>query len=197
MMRQVMVVLVVFILGSHHLHAQVTSDLSSGLIAYWSFDDGSASDSSGNGFHGVIMGNVESVAGVQGQAFRFPGSSFISVEGDELGATSSTERSISLWARPESLPGDGGGLISKYRHFDVPQSNFYARLETAGSQVLTRLTGEGTNVIDVIAGELGVWQHFVFVLKDGPGNSRIYLSGTLIGSGDLNYNPSSALNHYV
>lgn len=186
MLRYAMLAFLV-LMGSR-LQAQVTSDLSDGLIAYWSFDDGSASDSSGNGFHGMIVGNLESVVGVQGQAFRFPGGSFISVEGDELGATSSTERSISLWARPESLPGDGGGLISKYHHFIVPQSNFYARLSASDNQVLTRLTGEGTNVIDVIAGEFGIWQHFVFILKDGPGNSRIYRNGSLIASGDLNYN---------
>lgn len=188
MMRHAMVVLLVLV-GSN-LHAQVGIDLSDGLIAYWSFDDGSASDSSGNGFDGVIVGNIESVTGVEGQALRFPGGSFISVDGDGLGVTSQSERSISLWARPESLPGDGGGLISKYHHFVVPQSNFYARLSAAGSQVVTRLTGEGTNVIDAIAGELDVWQHFVFVLKDGPGNSRIYRNGTLIASGDLNYNSS-------
>jgi hypothetical protein len=43
------------------------------LIAYWPFDDGTARDVSGNGYHGVLMNSPELVDGKYGKAFRFRG----------------------------------------------------------------------------------------------------------------------------
>src|SRR5262249_41932663 len=100
----------------------------------------------------------------------------------------STERTISLWANPSSLPGNNIGLISKYRAFDVAESNYYASLFLVDGQITTRLTGQGTDVIDVTAGQVGKWQHFVFVMKDGIGESKVYVNGILVGQGILTYN---------
>jgi len=48
-------------------------DLSNGLVAYYSFDDGTAIDNSGNGNNGVLFGGVSSVMGVRGNALDFNG----------------------------------------------------------------------------------------------------------------------------
>jgi hypothetical protein len=161
-----------------------------GLLAYWSFDDGTARDNSGNGFDGAIIGNAAVVSGIRGKALQFDGNGFISVVGDELGMTRSTERTISLWANPSSLRDDGGysGLISKYHHFDVAESNYFASLFLQNGTITTRLTGQGTDEVDVMAGELGKWQHFAFVMKDGVGESKIYINGILLGQGTVTYN---------
>jgi hypothetical protein len=37
------------------------------LYAYWSFEDSTANDHSGNGYHGTIMNNVWPVIGVNGR----------------------------------------------------------------------------------------------------------------------------------
>jgi hypothetical protein len=47
-------------------------DTNSGLVGYWSFDDGTATDESSNGNHGTIYGAAP-VAGVSGQALSFDG----------------------------------------------------------------------------------------------------------------------------
>lgn len=46
------------------------------LIAYWNFDDGTANDKSGNGYHGTIMNNVQFVDGVYCKGARLVGSGY-------------------------------------------------------------------------------------------------------------------------
>jgi len=56
-----------------HKPGNAQIDLNNGLVAYWSFDDGTATDNSGNGHNGAINGNPLYVAGVKGKALRFDG----------------------------------------------------------------------------------------------------------------------------
>jgi hypothetical protein len=42
--------------------------------------------------------------------------------------------------------------------------------------------------VDVKIGRIGEWQHLVFIMKSGNGNSRIFYNGSLVASGDLIYN---------
>jgi TIR domain-containing protein/concanavalin A-like lectin/glucanase superfamily protein len=161
--------------------------LSRGLIAYWSFDDGTASDISGHGHNGVISGSINIIEGAIGGALRFDGKCSIAVSGTDFGVTSASEKSIALWIRPLSISANNG-IISKYRHSDSLRSNFYASIFLAGGQIWTRLTGNGTNVLDVKRGQIGTWQHLVFFMKEGPGNSQIFYDGTLAVFGNLAYN---------
>ncbi len=48
------------------------ADLSDGLVGHWSFDDGTATDNSGNGNNGTIHGAI-ATGGVSGQALHFDG----------------------------------------------------------------------------------------------------------------------------
>jgi hypothetical protein len=162
--------------------------LSKGLIAYWSFDDGTASDLSGHKHDGVLSGCAQIVNGVIGRALRFTGGCSIAIAGDDLGFTYESEKSIAVWIRPDSVGDNDSGIISKYRHFQVSQSNFYASIFLSRGQLWTRLTGSGSGVVDVKIGRIGEWQHLVFIMKSGNGNSRIFYNGSLVASGDLIYN---------
>jgi hypothetical protein len=98
----------------------------------------------------------------------YDGGGFASVNADALGATTTQPRTITMWVNPSAVPFDPGnsGLISKYLHFDVGQSNFYASLYQRGDgSIVTRLTGNGTDVTDVTAGTLNEWQHYVAALR--------------------------------
>jgi hypothetical protein len=162
----------------------LSNAVSKGVIAYWSFDDGTAKDNSGNGFNGSFVGNLTVASGISGKALQFDGESFVSVVGDELGMTRQTVRTVSLWVNPSSI--QGGGLISKYRHFEGV-SNYYARLQLINGKIVTVLTGRGTDGLFVQAGQLNKWQHFVFIMEEGIDKSKIYLNGTLVGQGTLTY----------
>ena len=138
-----------------------------------------------------MEGTLACAPGVEGQAFVFDGGGSASVTAESLGAMSSQPRTISLWVNPSTVPLEPGnsGLISKYLHFDVGQSNYYASLyQRADGQIVTRLTGNGTDVLDAPVGALNEWQHYAFVIAAGPGNSRIYRNGVLVASGTLSLN---------
>src|SRR5262249_50726369 len=126
-----------------------------GPIAYWSFDDGTARDNSGNGFDGEIAGEPSVVRGIRGKALQFDGNGFISVGGSELGMTRDTERTISLWVNPSPSPEFIQFLISKCES-SFEDCNYSASmlLWEIGQPPVTRLTGRGPflDVIDVTAG---------------------------------------------
>jgi hypothetical protein len=49
------------------------ANVSNGLVAYWSFDDGKATDASGHGHYGRLCGEPRITDGIRGKAFRFDG----------------------------------------------------------------------------------------------------------------------------
>ena len=51
----------------------IIEPLQTGLVAYWSFDDCTAADNSGNGHDGIVHGNPTCVPGAVGNAFHFDG----------------------------------------------------------------------------------------------------------------------------
>jgi hypothetical protein len=164
------------------------------LLAHYNFNECTVADSSGNGLHGTVEGTLGCGRGVDGQAFVFDGGGYASVTAESLGATSTEPRTISLWANPSTVPLDPGasGLISKYLHFDVDQSNYYASLyQLPDGQIVTRLTGNGTDVLEATVGTLNEWQHYAFVIAAGSGESRIYRNGVLVASGTLSLNETA------
>ena len=168
-----------------------------GLLAHYTFDTCDAYDSSGHHHDGTLVGDAACAAGVSGNALVF-NRSWVSVsDALELGMTSSLERTISVWVKPTEVALEG--IISKYTHFDVPVCNYYARLDgTAdGNQIV--LTGQGTDAMFVPVSKSlpDTWSHFVFVMKEGSGQSKIYLDGLLLASGTLTYNTSLTSNALV
>ncbi len=179
------------------------------LLAYWSFDDGTATDNSGNGFHGIIVGGLTPAPGQVGDALEFPGQSWIEVPGNELGATTTADRTVSMWIYPTSIPHDvngtdfAAGLISKYRHFVPGNSNFYASVNLLDPtdprglpDVLTpAITGIGTDLLFASAPstDLNEWHHFTFVFKAGVDESKIFVDCDFLDAETLTYNsaPSS------
>ena len=162
-----------------------------GLLARYRFDECTVADSSGHALDGVVDGSLGCGEGFFGAAFVFDGHGYPVVDAEALGATTTEPRTVSLWVKPTSLPFEPGayGLISKYRHFDVGQSNYYAALyQRADGQIVTRLTGNGTNVVEAEVGTLNEWQHYVFVVAAGSDASEIYRNGSRVASGTLTLN---------
>jgi hypothetical protein len=46
------------------------------LVAWWHFDDSTANDHSGNGYHGLIRHSPEPVEGIYNTAFEFEGTGY-------------------------------------------------------------------------------------------------------------------------
>jgi hypothetical protein len=87
-----------------------------GLVGYWSFDDGTASDQSGHGNHGTIVGNPQVVNGKMGNAMDFNGD-----DGIEIASSSSLELpnafTVACWVYPratkDAAGNDHAGVVWK------------------------------------------------------------------------------------
>lgn len=98
----------------------VSYSASDSLLAYWSFDDGTARDVTGNGYDGTMMNNSIPVAGIVGGALHFQGKGYYILAngnpadiGDHIllppiDLHSLEEFTITLWVYHESFSHWGG-----------------------------------------------------------------------------------------
>ena len=88
--------------------ASAQVNLDSGLVAYWSFDDSTATDNSGNGHDGTIY-DATPVLGVHGQALDFDGiNNYVEVDNaPDLNPPNAI--TLVAWYRPDSSMGQGSG----------------------------------------------------------------------------------------
>ena len=93
-----------------HAHAQCAGGLTDGLVAYYNFDDGTATDLSGNGNHGTISGPT-SAPGISGNGFRFTADGQGINCGNSATLNPSNAITISAWWFPGSWSGSGSDPI--------------------------------------------------------------------------------------
>jgi hypothetical protein len=142
---------------------------SAGLVAHWAFDDGSgttAQDSSGNNYHGTVVGGAQWVAGQVAGALQFDGTDdYVAIQDLNYQGNNYAEVSVCAWIRTDS------GADQYIASFD---RNEYWRLEINGSgagpgqvgwDVMTNTGqvdyGSDTRVDD------GQWHHVVGVFDNG------------------------------
>jgi hypothetical protein len=134
----------------------------SGLVAYYPFDDGTATDQSGNGNNGTLTGGVAPVSGIISQAMNFDG-----VTGKiNINAVAGGVFTISLWINPTSEVGTYGTVIG--------QSNGNGLSLKSVRQLSYFETGDHVNSTLITNGS---WQHVVVV---STGSSiMFYINGVL------------------
>ncbi|OHA21804.1 MAG: hypothetical protein A2849_02635 [Candidatus Taylorbacteria bacterium RIFCSPHIGHO2_01_FULL_51_15] len=140
------------------------SSLSVGLVGHWKFDDGTATDASGSGNHGVLQNGPTSTTGKIGQALSFDGvDDAISLPNITLGNT----HTISMWINAVSPLDTYGGLFVN--------GNASAGLYFMGDTRVVRFYGFGTNNNDSAPVSTDSWHH-VAVVKNG-GTATLYIDG--------------------
>jgi len=83
-----------------YVNESSSSNLNRGLVAYWSFDDGTARDNSGNGHNGIIHGNPKVVNGVKGRAFQFGKvDNYIYLDKSELTDLATNNFTVIVWVK--------------------------------------------------------------------------------------------------
>ncbi len=97
-------------------------DLSDDLIAYWSFDDGTATDNSGNGKDGTIYGDPKSTNGKIGCALDFDGDDDYIDFGDDPYFDITGDISITLWFKTNTP--QFGPLVNKLDN-DDPDNGYF------------------------------------------------------------------------
>jgi hypothetical protein len=156
-----------------------------GLVAFWAFD-GDATDSSGNGNDGTLMGPTF-VNGVSGSALNFDGiDDRVRVDDNPtLGLTD--EFTFAAWIHPrtfgEGTPGNGYGRIFE----KVACYAFYVRNASAQDQIAVLIAGSSyTSSSNAI--QLGTWQYVTATFDANLGSNQVefFVDGAPTGTATRN-----------
>ena len=169
------------------------------IIAHWSFDDGTAKDQSGNGYHGEVKNEVSIVQGVQGNALYLQGNSHL-VKNDNGGHVMIpridleywNEFSISIWVKEDSqnLGGEAYFFMGNRSKNYLGIGNFanedfgYDSLDlnvsyAVGSTYIPDLINNSINV-DYDKNDAGRWVLYTLVFDYGE--VKAYKNSELIGT---------------
>ena len=151
------------------------------LVARFTFD-GNANDSSGNGYNGTINGAPTYVAGVDGQAINFNGTTDYVVVGS-VGISGTASRTISGWAKADTLTipdwcnifGFTGATAANDLSFDMNKRG-------GENQYCIHVYGWEQNIL-----EIDLEWHHLAATYDGT-TIVSYSDGYLVGSTDRELN---------
>lgn len=169
--------------------AQVHHALGAYAVGIWNFDEGSggtATDSSGNGNNGYIVGANYTASGETpsgtGHALSFDGGDDYVDCGNDASLDITDEITIVAWVKPSNLASaiviiSKGGLVST-------DTTFWIDIRNSGTQVIFggyTPAGGAAYTVKSYTFSTDVWYHVVGV--DDGSNLIIYVNGNSIGSG--------------
>src|SRR3989339_718878 len=149
------------------------ASIDDGLVAHWSFDEGSGStlhDGTGNGHDGTLMNGPVWVDGKRGGALQFDGADdYVDAGTKSLGLTS--ELTVSSWIKITGTNSSYNGIVTKGDYvypFWLQEYDTKIRpviRTTAGTQLLAYYTKYGT----------GSWHHVA--VTHTSGEQALYIDG--------------------
>jgi len=165
------------------LSSAVSGSVKDGLVAYYPLK-GNASDESGNGYHGRVIGATPTTDrfGNENSALRFDGTRSHIDLGTRIDLPSWSEYSVSIW-----FLNDGGGAGDGYGQKIIDKTvlfhDFYLTLSPSSSQNLRFMTYEnGPN--DIVDNSRnykdGLWHHVV--IKKYGNQGELWVDGLLRGT---------------
>ena len=164
---------VMFVASLLTVSSYATVDLKN-CVGMWLFDeddDDIATDSSGNGNDGELIGGPKWVDGKFGSALEFDGvGSYVNILNSE--SLNSDSFTLSLWAQPNQLRIQG--LVDKT---PAPQWRLFMN-SPAGAVEFDALPGEIANIATPVT-SVGQWSHIAATYDSGTKTAKIYFNGTL------------------
>jgi hypothetical protein len=163
----------------------VPSTLSQGLIAHWSFDEGTGSvveDLSGNGRHGLLNGSRWVADGRFGGAMRFGENEFVSVDAFP-DATPSF--SVSAWVRLETFVQNTSTHWATIVSTEISSGGWELNIDEAtASPGINAGFWKGPDQGDFdgvtcYCVEVGTWTHVAAVLDGASSMLLLYVGGAL------------------
>lgn len=160
-----------------------------GLVAYWSFDDGTAQDNSGNSHHGIIVGATPT-KGIMGNALGFDGSGdYVEIPHDP--AFNLSAKTIHFWfiknnGSIKDTPSkvDAEGLIHKAFDTGLDRAfSFSIHNQSPPFHLVMNLGNESDSLLTVILEAAIVPQKWYQVVTTFDNQQvLLYLDGTLVAS---------------
>ena len=170
----------------------LTQAVTDGLVAYWAFDEGSgdtASDSSGNGHNGKLVGDPQWT-----KDGKFGGALEFDQAGDEVNVPFHEDLNqetftICAWANVE--PGSGGHRAVISGRDEPPTAGYIIYAEPGNTWQFWTGSGAAPPWISVQgpAVNLGEWDHVAGTYADGK--QKFYVNGELVGEADSDPNFNS------
>jgi hypothetical protein len=165
------------------------SSLDTGLTSLMTYDPGAFDVLNANKFVNVVGATLDADRFNQAnKAFSFSGmSNFIEYSSDIANLDQNNPQSISFWSRSRNAPSVSmpTNYITKTNNYDMASpsvgssvNQFSLTTAAAKAEVNTSLSYSNTGAL---------WNHYVFVLKTGSNNTKIYRNDTLLATGTLSY----------
>ena len=179
----------VFLLGALAVSGAVSADLSTGLVAHWSFDDCTAKDSAASHFDGTIQGAPQCAEGVTlngatGKALQFNGSTDW-IEGGIDSSVFTADWSIVAWFYHTGYGSPWEAIFSNSTNGinNTPLMTFNGDTSKTGYKNYFGINGVGTipdGTFVNLGSHLKQWIFAVITFKDGIPTVYAYKNGKLI-----------------
>jgi hypothetical protein len=169
------------------------------LVGYWRFENGNATDNSGNGNDGTVYGDPTVADGRFGQCYDFNGGGdYVTIdntENSDFDLTPNQDLSFSAWFNSNNL-NTGETILDK--RYSSPAGNTYSYGWRVGpSQAIGFLIyyGEYSARYVVTSSSLSpdTWYNCIVTI-DRDGNMSMYLDGSLVDSVDISSHSSTDLS---
>ena len=134
-----------------------------GLVAYYSFDDGTALNNHLDDSHGVIFGNPQSVCAVRGTGLKFDGVNDFIQFGGNYNLFLRNDFAISFYFKSDALNGDFT-ILSKRNTCSIDSSFAISYTPAFGNVEVQLLESVTTsNQIDGMLNMEDCWHHVLFI----------------------------------
>jgi hypothetical protein len=160
------------------------ANANSGLMAYWSFDNGTGIDNSGHNHDGTLYGTTV-ITGVFGNGLEFDGIDDYMDIGDADQLENTPALTLSLWLRFYSFGvwGDGSAfmpIITKWYSTEVSGRNSYHLFEAGGQLDFAIQDSNYATAVSLChhSMSLNQWYHVAVVFDSG--HIAFYVQGSLI-----------------
>lgn len=158
----------------------------SGLVAYYTFDDGTGIDSSGNGRNGILVNEPTYVAGGVGNgAMQFDGiDDYINV-GDIFYSDSLT---VCTWVNPAVIDENIKSLVIKRNSSGIKAgANEWMMVQSSEGFQYAAWSATGDVVVDLkgpslTSNDLNKWSHVCAVQQGDGKESYLYVNGSQVNS---------------
>jgi cysteine-rich repeat protein len=166
---------------------QSAKDYDGDLIGHWSFNDGSADDISGNGYHGTYAGAAKSVEGkvMNGSFYDGVTGTHVSLGNVNDMNPGTEDFSVSAWIQMQSGAAVDTSIFSKQEGNNINNYfgwNFWIDSDTTPGAIEMNVQGIGDPTRGKITGNTdlidGLWHHVTFV-KIGSDRTdwKLYVDG--------------------
>lgn len=172
------------LLSQPALSLPVTTD----LLAYWSADNTSANDFSGNGHHGSLINGANFGQGISGSAFQLNGTNqYIRVSDSPVldGANLASGLTISSWIKLEQSLATDQTVVSKFDTSASSQVSYLMELDVPNPGLRTQIIdGSDQSSLQKFVPNSGfatdTWIHIAFSWDKNT--DRLYINGDLVHS---------------